>query len=92
MRFKYVNCYLLIFFTLALSACSLGGGVEEMLEVIKSQSQNPAADDYNIDNLTQTLGNVTNITITPKDGKSSGAITIYTRAQQRFPQHPEPIL
>ena len=37
----------------------------------------PVAGDYDIGNLTQTTGSVTGVTITPKAGKSSGAITIY---------------
>ncbi|GBU27765.1 hypothetical protein R84B8_01306 [Treponema sp. R8-4-B8] len=37
----------------------------------------PTADDYDIDNLSQTVGNITAVSITPKDGKSSGGITIY---------------
>jgi uncharacterized repeat protein (TIGR02543 family) len=37
----------------------------------------PVAGDYNIDNLEQTYGNVTDVSITPKTGKSDGAITIY---------------
>jgi hypothetical protein len=41
------------------------------------QNQTPVAGDYDIGNLTQTVGNVTAVTITPKSGKSSGARTIY---------------
>ena len=39
--------------------------------------QTPVAADFNISNLSQTAGSVTAVTITPKEGKSGGAITIY---------------
>jgi len=39
--------------------------------------QTPTASDFNIGNLTQTAGSVTAVIITPKNGKSGGAITIY---------------
>jgi len=39
--------------------------------------QTPKAADYDIGNLNQTAGNVIAVTITPKAGKSSGAVTIY---------------
>ena len=44
---------------------------------INAANQNPVADDFDIDNLTQTEGSVTAVTIEPKEGKSSGTITIY---------------
>ena len=44
---------------------------------VASQTQNPRASDFIISNLTQTVGNIVAVTITPKEGKSSGAITIY---------------
>jgi len=37
----------------------------------------PVASDYNIGNLNQTTGNVTAVTVTPKPGKSPGAVTVY---------------
>jgi len=37
----------------------------------------PVAGDYDIGNLTQTFGNITAVTISPKTGKSSGTRTIY---------------
>jgi hypothetical protein len=39
--------------------------------------QTPAAGDYNIGNLSQMVGNVTAVTVTPKSGKSDGARTVY---------------
>ena len=41
------------------------------------QNQNPAASDFIIGNLTQTAGSVIAVTITPKEGKSTGTIKIY---------------
>jgi len=38
---------------------------------------NPQASDFEIGNLEQAAGNVTPVTITPKAGKSNGAITVY---------------
>ena len=40
-------------------------------------NQTPVAGDYDIGNLTQSVGNITAVTITPKGFKSTGAITIY---------------
>ena len=37
----------------------------------------PAAGDFDIGNLSQTAGSVTAVTVTPKTGKSGGAITVY---------------
>ena len=39
--------------------------------------QNPVASDFTIGNLYQVVGNVSPVTITPKDDKSTGEITIY---------------
>jgi hypothetical protein len=39
-------------------------------------NQTPTAGDFNIGNLTQTYGNVTAVTISPKPNKSGGAITV----------------
>jgi len=45
----------------------------------------PTAADYNIGNMTQTAGNVTAVTITPKSGKSTGAVTIYYNGSTTLP-------
>ena len=42
-----------------------------------SEDQTSTAEDFNIGNLTQMEGSVTAVSITPKSGKSNGAITIY---------------
>jgi len=48
-------------------------------------NQNPVVSDFNIGNLTQTVGSVTEVTITPKDGKSNGAITILYNGSTTLP-------
>jgi hypothetical protein len=40
------------------------------------ENQNPVASDFNIGNLTQIVGSVTSVTISPQSGKSTGTITI----------------
>ena len=45
--------------------------------LVINDDETPVADDYTFDNLTQTEGSVTAVTITPKSGKSSGERTIY---------------
>ncbi|MCL2442824.1 MAG: hypothetical protein FWD13_05085 [Treponema sp.] len=44
---------------------------------ITETNQTPVAGDYTFGNLNQTAGSVTAVSITPNEGKSSGAITIY---------------
>jgi len=53
------------------AASGLSAGTMEISKPI------PAADDFDIDNLSQSVGSVTAVTITPKQGKSDGARTIY---------------
>jgi len=48
--------------------------------------QNPTANDFEFDNLTQTAGSVTAVTISPKEGKSKGLITIYYNGSTVIPQ------
>jgi hypothetical protein len=50
-----------------------------------SGNQTPTAADYNIGNLTQTFGSVTAVTITPKEGKSTGAVTIFYNGLTTLP-------
>ena len=50
-----------------------------------SQDQIPTAADFVIGNLSQTEGNVTAVTITPNNGKSSGTITIYYNSSKALP-------
>jgi hypothetical protein len=46
---------------------------------------NPVAGDYDIGNLTQTVGNVTAVTVRPKSGKSTGAVTVYYNGSTTLP-------
>ena len=59
----------IVFNTLALTACDDPSK--------PTTKQTPTVADYTIGNLSQTAGKITAVTIKPKDGKSSGAITIY---------------
>jgi len=49
-------------------------------------NQTPLAEDFNFGNLTQTVGIVTAVNITPKDGKSTGTITIFYNGSITIPQ------
>ena len=74
---------------LIFAACSLGGDMETLRASVikegKSQNQTPVVSDFNIGNLTQTVGSVTPVTITPKAGKSNGVITIYYNGSTTLP-------
>jgi len=48
--------------------------------------QHPQAGDFIIGNLTQSAGRVTPVTITPKEKKSDGKITIYYNGSTTLPQ------
>jgi hypothetical protein len=52
-------------------------GCKNGITPVSDANQTPVADDFVVGNLTQTVGSVTAVTITPKAGKSNGAITIY---------------
>jgi len=60
----------------SMAACNNGSDV----------NQTPVADDYIFGNLNQTAGSVTAVTITPKSGKSSGAISIKYDGSATIPQ------
>ena len=57
------------------------------LEIAKQTDnpETPTADDFEIGNLSQTAGSVTAVTITPKAGKSGGAITIFYNGSTTLP-------
>jgi hypothetical protein len=48
-------------------------------------NQTPVASDYTVDNLNQIAGSVTAVTITPKVGKSTGAITVFYNGSTALP-------
>jgi hypothetical protein len=58
------------------AAVGLIAGTLEIKEQV-ANPETPTAADFSIGNLTQTAGNITPVTIGPKDGKSGGVITIY---------------
>jgi len=47
--------------------------------------ETPTADDFIIGNLSQAVGKVTAVTITPKQGRSNGAVTIYYNGRVGLP-------
>ena len=54
-------------------------------ETLTINNSTPVASDFDIGNLTQTAGSVTEVTITPKAGKSTGEITIYYDSSTALP-------
>ena len=83
--FFFCNLVIIFILLLTLSVCTLGGDIETKREEIISLSHNPTADDYDITNLTQTFRSLTNVTITPKTGKSSGDIIILYNGSTTLP-------
>lgn len=69
----------IILIAVAFITCDTGGGGGG------GGNQTPIASDFNISNLTQTVGSVTPVTITPKPGKSTGTITIYYDGSTTLP-------
>jgi len=67
------------------AAADLDAGTLEIAEQT-ANPQLPTADDFDIGNLSQTVGKVTAVTITPKQGKSNGAITIYYNGGASLPK------
>jgi len=66
------------------AASGLSAGTLTIAEQI-SGAQTPTAADFDISNLTQTAGSVTVVTITPKSGKTGGAITIKYNGSTTLP-------
>jgi len=73
--------FLAAVFAIVTGACSgddVGGTGNAQTETnVQNGPQTPKATDYDIGNLNQTAGNVIAVTITPKAGKSGGAVTVY---------------
>jgi hypothetical protein len=67
------------------AASGLAGGTLTINPQNQPGNQTPVAADFNIGNLTQTAGSVTAVTITPKQGKSTGAVTIYYNGSTTLP-------
>jgi len=72
---------IVVFAILSLTGC-------ENLDMLTLGDTNatPIAADFDVGNLTQTAGSVTEVTIRPKTGKSQGAITIYYNGSTAIPQ------
>ena len=58
------------------AAKGLSAGTMEITEQV-ANPETPVVGDFDIGNLTQTAGSVTDVTIEPKEGKSNGLIIIY---------------
>jgi hypothetical protein len=72
MKRNFILSVLALFFVLGFSGCD----TDENNYTIPNLT--PAADDYNIsDNLFQTTGNISEVTITAKTNKSPGAVTVF---------------
>jgi len=62
------------------AASGLSAGTLKIIAPVPN-NQTPAAADFAVGNLTQTAGSVSDVTVTPKQGKSSGEITIYYQGE-----------
>jgi len=56
------------------------------VQAIDPVNKTPVAEDYTIGNLTQTVGNITGVTIVAKTGKSPGAVTVLYNDSTTIPQ------
>jgi len=83
---KAADIYTVTFNVAAADGWNAASGLKAGTLVIDVAKQNPVADDYEIGNLMQTAGRVTAVTITPKEGKSQGEITIYYGRSTVLPQ------
>ena len=66
-------------------SCSTGSITSVPTAVVTIANQNPITSDFDIDNLTQTAGNVKAVTVTPKAGKSTGTITVFYNGATTLP-------
>ena len=66
------------------AAADLAAGTLEIAEQT-ANPQNPRTEDFDIGNLSQKVGKVTPVTITPKKGSSNGAITIFYNGGKELP-------
>ena len=80
-----VGTYPVTFDVAAATGFDAATGLAAGTLTINATNQTPVADDFVIGNLTQTVGSVTMVTITPKAGKSDGAITIYYNGSTTLP-------
>jgi len=71
------NTYPVTFDVAAATGWNAASGLSAGTLTINATNQTPVAGDFDFGNLTQTLGSIVPVTITPKAGKSNGAITIY---------------
>ena len=65
-----------------------GDVYSESTAVVFASNQTPAAGDYSISNLTQTVGSVSPVVITPLAGKSTGIVTVLYNGSTTLPATP----
>jgi|GEM_PF-5007041 len=69
----------------AIIAFSMSGCSNGTTESGTPGPETPVAADFTVGNLTQTIGSVTAVTVTPKSGKSGGTITVYYDGSTALP-------
>jgi len=69
--------YAVTFDVAAASGWNAATGLSAGMLTVNNANQTPVESDYDIGNLLQYVGRITDVTIIPKAGKSSGAIKIY---------------
>lgn len=86
---KMITIAFLVIIGIAFFACNKNGAGDsdtpDYTPGDTAQNQTPVASDYDIGNLTQLVGNITPVTITPKAGKSTGTITIFYNGSTNLP-------
>ena len=84
-----VGSYAVTFDVAAAAGWNPASGLQAGTLTIANQSPNaqtPAASDFTVGNLSQTAGSVTAVTVTPKQGKSQGQVTVKYDGSTAIPQ------
>jgi len=83
-----IGSYIVTFDVAAVTGWNAAAGLHAGTLVIAEQTANPetpVSGDFDIGSLEQTLGEITAVTIRPKEGKSGGLITIYYNGSTNLP-------
>jgi len=75
MKTKFKLCGVIAF--LAITVFLIAGCGNGTTESGTDAPKTPVAGDFDVGNLSQAVGSVTEVTVTPKTGKSGGAVTVY---------------
>jgi len=83
----FLHLTIVVFAVLALAGCEnpADSTKSPQTDPVVKVNPPPIADDFNIGNLSQTAGDVTPVTIEPKEGKSTGAITVFYNGSTDLP-------